>query len=220
MSSLLSSPKGKIGAVAAGILVVFLALWFLLVSPQRAKATEVSADLVSTQAQLVARKTALATPSANVTVRPSDLYRLAKALPDETNMSGVLLDVNRIAAQNQLTFVSITPAPQVLGTGYLQQPLDVVVQGRFSKISSFLGDLRTLVSVRGKRLDARGRLYSASAVNITSPDSPDTFPVVKATVTLNAYSFSAPVPTTPTTPNPSTSTDTSSSGTVAAGATP
>ena len=134
-------------------------------------------------------------------------------------MSGILLDVNRIAAQNKLTFISITPAPQVLGTGYLQQPLDVIVQGRFSNISSFLGDLRTLVSVRGKRLDARGRLYSVSSVNITAPDSPAKFPFVKAAVKLNAYAFSAPVPTTPA-PDPSTSTDTSSDGTVAAGATP
>ena len=93
------------------------------------------------------------------------------------------------------------------------------MQGRFGNISSFLGDLRTLVSVRGKRLDARGRLYSVSSVNITAPDSPDKFPVVKAAVKLNAYAFSAPVPATPA-PDPSTSTDTSSDGTVAAGATP
>ena len=219
MSSLLRSPKGKIGAIAAGGLLVLLALWFLLVSPQRAKATELTADVAAARAQVVERKTALATPAADVTVRPSDLYRLTKALPDDTNMSGIVLDVNRIAARNKLTFISITPGPQIAGTGYLQQPLDVAVQGRFAHISSFLADLRTLVSVRGKRLDARGRLYSVSSVNITAPESPDKFPVVKAAVKLNAYAFSAPVPATPA-PDSSTSTDTSSDGTVAAGATP
>jgi hypothetical protein len=218
MSSLLSSPKGKIGAIAVGALVVLLAIWFLLVAPQRAKATEISADLATTQAQIVQRRAALRTPSAAVTVRPSDLYRLTKALPDDSNMSGIVLDLNRISAQNELTFVSITPSPQVLGSGYVQQPLDVVVQGRFRNISSFLGDLRTLVSVRGKRLDARGRLYSVSSVSITAPDSPDKFPFVKAAVKLNAYAFSAPVAK--PVPDPSTSTDTSSDGTVAAGATP
>ncbi len=218
MSALLHSPKGKIGAITAGGLLLLLAIWFLIVSPQRARATELSADLATARAQVVERKAALATPSANVTVKPSDLYRLSKALPDNTNMAGILLDVNRISAQNKLTFMSITPGPQVSGTGYVQQPLDIIVQGRFSNISTFLGDLRTLVSVRAKRLDTRGRLYSVSAVSITSPDSPAKFPVVKAAVKLNAYAFSAPVPT--TTPDPSTSTDTSSSGTVAAGATP
>ena len=200
--------------------VVLLGLWFLLVSPQRAKATEVCCRPrldpgAARRAQ--GRPRDARRPTSRF--KPSDLYRLMKALPDDTNMSGILLDVNRIAAQNKLTFISITPAPQVLGTGYLQQPLDVMVQGRFSNISRFLGDLRTLVSVRDKRLDARGRLYSVSGVSITAPDSPAKFPVVKASVKLNAYAFSAPVPTTPE-PDPSTSTDTSSDGTVAAGATP
>ena len=219
MNALVHSPKGKIGATAVGGLLVLLGLWFLLVSPQRAKATEVASDLAATQAQLVERKAALASPSAEVSFKPGDVYRLMKALPDDTNMSGILLDVNRISAQNKLTFISITPGPQVLGTGFMQQPLDLIVQGRFSNISSFLGDLRTLVSVRSQRLDARGRLYSVSGVNITAPDNPAKFPVVKALVKLNAYAFSAPVPATPE-PDPSTSTDTSSDGTVAAGATP
>jgi hypothetical protein len=133
-------------------------------------------------------------------------------------MSGILIDVDRIAHRNDLKFFSITPTPQVLGTGYFEQPLAVVVEGRFGNFSRFLGDLRTLVTIRGHRLDARGRLYSVSKVEISSPTSPNTFPVVKAAVTLNAYSFSEQ-PATPA-PSPSTSTDTSSNGTVAAGATP
>jgi|tagenome__1003787_1003787.scaffolds.fasta_scaffold20592173_2 hypothetical protein len=219
MSDLLRSPKGKVGAAVAGGLLIVVAVWFLLVSPQRAKADQLAADVATSQADLQSRKLALATPSAEVTIKSSDLYRLTKALPDETDMSGILLDVNRLAARNELQFQSITPAPAVLGVGYLQQPLAVSVQGRFGKVSHFLGDVRRLVDVKGKRLDARGRLYSVTAVSINSPDDPKVFPVVKATVTLNAYSFSAPVPTTPT-PDPSTTSDTSSSGTVAAGATP
>ena len=67
-------------------------------------------------------------------------------------------------------------------------------------------------------LDARGRLYSVSQVDMIAPTEGKTFPVVQAKVTLNAYVFSAAAPA-PTT-DPSTTTDTSPSGTVAAGATP
>ena len=35
MSALLRSPKGKIGVVVAGGLLVVAASWFLLISPQR-----------------------------------------------------------------------------------------------------------------------------------------------------------------------------------------
>ena len=217
MSALLRSPKGKIGVVVAGGLLVVAASWFLLISPQRSKAAELDAQISTSRAELSQRRLALAQPSANVKVKPSDLYRLTKALPNDTGMSGILLDVNRLAGRNELEFRSIAPSLPVLGTGYMQQPLAVVVQGRFGNISRFLGDLRLLVSVRKGRLDARGRLYSVSQVDMSEPGE-EKFPIVQAKVTLNAYTFSAPVPAPGT--DPSTTTDTSSSGTVAAGATP
>jgi hypothetical protein len=219
MSDLLRSPRGKIVLAAAGGALLLAAAWFLLVAPQRAKADELAAEVSASEAVLAQRKLELASPSVGVTVKPSDLYRLTKALPDQTNMSGVLLDVDRLARRNALAVSSLTPTAQVLGTGYLQQPVSVVVQGRFGNVSRFLGDLRKLVRVRHGRLDARGRLYSVSRVNIGAPDAPAKLPVVKAEVTLNAYSFSAPAPTTPSTETPTTP-DPSSSGTVAAGATP
>lgn len=217
MSDLLRSPKAKIGMMVAGGLLLVAAMWFLLVAPQRTKASDLGGQVTASRAELTQRRTALAQPSANVTVKPGDLYRLSKALPNEIDMSGILLDVNRIAGRNGLEFSSIAPSAQVLGTGYVQQPLDVVVQGRFGNVSRFLGDLRSLVSVRRGRLDARGRLYSVSQIAISPPADGKTFPLVQAKVTVNAYVFSTPAPA-PTTP--STTTDTSPSGTVAAGVTP
>ncbi len=91
------------------------------------------------------------------------------------------------------------------------------MQGRFTDVSRFLGELRQLVRVQKRRLDARGRIYSTTNVNLTEGDTK--FPNVKAAVTIEAYTFNAATAagtptdtTTPTTP--------SSSGTVAAGATP
>jgi hypothetical protein len=218
VSALLSSPKGKIGLAVAGGLLVVIAAWLLLVSPQRSKAAELQAQVETSRAELTQRKLELARPSATVTVKPSDLYRLTKALPNDTDMSGILLEVSRVAGSDGLELSSVSPSAQLPGTGYLQQPLAVVVQGRFGNVSRFLGDLRSLVSVRDGRLDARGRLYTVTRVDLSAPDGTKSFPTVKAAVTLNAYSFSAPVPT--ETPAPSTTTDSSSSGTVAAGATP
>jgi len=217
VTELLHSPKGKIGVGVAGILVAVAAAWFLLVSPQRAKATELAMEVSASQADLSQRRLALAQPSANVTVKPSDLYRLTKALPGTTDMAGIMLDVNRLAVRNELEFNSIAPGTEVLGAGYVQQPLSVVVKGRFGDVSRFLGDVRTLVKVRKGRLDARGRLYSVSRVDVTEPGDGKKFPVVRATVIINAYAFSTPASTPPV---QSTTADSSSNGTVAAGATP
>jgi hypothetical protein len=219
MSALLRSRKGQVGAIALGSLIVTAAAWFLLVAPQRSKVAQLDAQVIASQTQLSQRRLALARPSATVKVNSSDLYRLSKALPDVSGMSEILLDVNRLAARNTLDFSSITPSAPVAGTGYMQQPLEVIVQGRFSNVSHFLGDLRSLVSVRKGQLDARGRLYSVSRVELNEPPDGKKFPFVQGKVTVNAYSFSAPAPTAVPTPS-TTAADSSSSGTVAAGATP
>ena len=219
MRDLLRSPRGKIGLVAAGGVLLFAAAWFLVVAPQRSQANELVGKVNVAEGELAQRRVALAHPSASVTVKPSDLYRLTKALPDGTDMSSILIDVDQIARDNNLAFTSITPASPVSGTGYMQQPLAVVVQGRFASISRFLAELRSLVSVHGGRLDARGRLYTVSKVDVNAPDSPAVYPIVKAAVTLNAYSFSQAAPTT-TLPSTPTTSGSSSTGTVAAGAKP
>jgi hypothetical protein len=224
VTELLRSPKGKIGAAAAAGLIVLAAMWFLLVAPQRSKAQALNAEIATSKTELAQRRLALVNPSANVTVRPGDLFRLTKALPDDGNMPGILLDVNRLAKLNGLQFQSLTPQAQIPGTGYVDQPIVVGLQGRFGDVSRFLGNLRSLVSVRHGRLDARGRMYSVSHVEIGAPDGAGSFPIVAAKVTVDAYTFSAPAPTTPATGDQSTTTPTtttpSSSGTVAAGATP
>lgn len=218
MNRLLRSRKATIAA-GIGAFVLFVAAgWILLVAPQRSKAAQLDEEITAAQAQLVQRQQAGAKSASSVKVKPSDLYRLTKALPDGTDMAGVILDVNRLAVRNRLAFQSIAPGAELAGVGYVAHPLSVVVQGRFGDVSTFLGDLRTLVGVRKRRLDVRGRLYSVTQVDLAAPEGEKTFPVVKATVSVNAYAFSAPPPTGSTPVFPTS--PPSSNGTVAAGATP
>ncbi len=217
MNGLLKEKKAVIALGAVGAVVLLAAAWFLVVAPQQSKANDLSARVTEAQNELSQRKIALATPSAKITVKAADTYRLAKALPDTTNMAGMILDLNRLAARHKLAFTSITPAPAMAATGYVAQPVGVEVQGRFSNVSSFLGELRRLVRVRGGRLDARGRIYSTTNINLTEAETK--FPNVKAAVTIESYTFFAPTAAgTPATP-PTSSTP-SSSATVAAGANP
>lgn len=217
LSERLSSTRARIAVGAFGLVVVLAAAWLLLVSPQRSKVGDLKQSVDTARTELVTRQQALAAPSAEVRVRASDTYRLTKALPDAVGMAGIILDVNRVAKAHALTFTSIAPAAAVPSTGYNAQPLTLVLQGRFSSISGFLGDIRGLVRVRKTTLDARGRLYSVTSVDLGQADDAE-FPVVKATLTLQSFTFSGTPPATDTGTTPSTTP--SSSGTVAAGATP
>jgi len=217
MNALLKQKKAVIALGAVGAVALLAAAWFLAVSPQQSKADDLDRQVSAAQGELVQRKLELATPSAPLTVKAGDTFRLAKALPDATNMAGMILDLNRLAGRHKLVFTSITPSTPLTATGFIAQPVGIEVQGRFTDVSRFLGDLRGLVRVQKRRLDARGRLYSTTIVNLTEGDSK--FPNVKAAVTVESYTFFAPsaaaAPATPSTPSTP-----SSDGTVAAGVTP
>ena len=91
----------------------------------------------------------------------------------------------------------------------------MTVQGRLPRVSSFLRDLRRLVDVRKRSLKATGRLFSVDQFAFGQPDNTMSFPDVKATFTIDAFTFVGGAPATPSTTTPS-----APSGTVAAGATP
>jgi len=214
MSAKLRDPKILAATVLGAVVVVSAAAFFLLVKPQQSKVTKLDGQISSMQTQIDQRKAALAAPKAQVHVRASDGFRLTRAMPDAIDMSGIILVLNRLSAGHHLSFESIQPGPQVAQTGFNVQPLTVVVNGRFADVSKFLGDLRKLVTVRKHQLAATGRLFAVDTVDFTKSEKQD-FPQVKATLTVDAFTF---VGGSLATPNPSTSTPSAPSGTVAAGA--
>jgi Tfp pilus assembly protein PilO len=217
MSAALKNTKVLSAVVFGGVVLVVAVAWFVLVGPERSKSHKLAGEITSVQTQLDQRKAALASPKADLHVRASDVYRLTRAMPSSTDMSGIIVVLNQVAKGHDLQFESLTPSPQVAQNGFNVQPLSVVVQGRFGDVSSFLGDLRKLVSVKKHQLAAAGRLFAIDTVAFAAPDNKLSFPNVKATLTVDAFMFAGGVVTTP---GQSTSTPPASSGTVAAGANP
>lgn len=230
MKTLLGSKAGVVGTAVALVALIGVGGWFLLVGPKRSDSTSLDGRIAGVEQSIAARRAELANPSADVRLRVSDLYRLAKAMPGELDVSGVMLEISRLAEQHGISFTSISPVVPVTGVGYTVQPLDVTLQGRFGSVSTFLADLRKLVSVRRKSLDVRGRLFSVDNIDLGPPDQPLEFPSIKAKATINAFVFTgAPAPAdaqseatgTTQSPTPSqTPTSSSSTATAAAGATP
>jgi Tfp pilus assembly protein PilO len=214
MKSRLRSQNGIIAATLGGIALVVAAIWFLAVTPQHSKAARLDSDISAVQTKIAQRKAALAAPSAQVHVRASDLYRLTKAMPDQTDMAGIILALNRLATANGLSFEGIQPGAIVAQAGFNAQPVTVTLEGRFSAVSSFLRKLRRLVDVHKRALLASGRLFSVDQIDFAQPTGTKGFPAVKATITIDAFMFVGAVPSAPSTTTPS-----APSGTVAAGAT-
>jgi Pilus assembly protein, PilO len=194
-----SIPKpAAIAIVVAGLLVVTLAGYFLVISPQRSKAAELTTEAESIEAQIQALRIANAQVRNVEPIRVADLFRVSKAMPSTDDMPGVLLELNRIANETGISFESITPQEATDAGGYLRRPIDLVFDGNYYELSDFLYRLRSLVRVRGGQLEATGRLFTVNALNFV--ESERAFPRIKATLNISAYVYGtgAAVPAQPT----------------------
>lgn len=192
-------PKpAAIAIVIVALLVVSAAGYFLLISPQRSKSAELSAEAQSVQAQIQALRIANAQVRDIEPIRVADLFRVSKAMPDTDDMPGMLLELNRIARDTGIRFESITPQDATDSGGYLRRPIDLIFDGNYYELSDFLFRLRSLVRVRGGQLEATGRLFTVNSINFV--ESERNFPRIKATLSVSAYIYGTGVAPTPTPP--------------------
>jgi Tfp pilus assembly protein PilO len=192
-------PKpAAIAIVIVALLVVSAAGYFLLISPQRSKSAELSAEAQSVQAQIQALRSANAQVRNIEPIRVADLFRVSKAMPDTDDMPGMLLELNRIARDTGIRFESITPQDATDSGGYLRRPIDLIFDGNYYELSDFLFRLRSLVRVRGGQLEATGRLFTVNSINFV--ESERNFPRIKATLSVSAYIYGTGVAPSPTPP--------------------
>ena len=177
-------------------LLIAAAAWFLLVSPQRARAGELDAEIVAVEKRLEDHRLATLRAGSVPKIEVADLFRLSKAMPDRADMSGVLLELNRIAADTGITFESISPQTAVPISGYQAVPIQLTFKGNFYNLSDFLYRLRTLVHVSDGRLAATGRLFAIDTLDFS--ESQEGFPRITASLVVDAFVYGTGVPATAT----------------------
>ena len=184
------SQKLLAGVIAGALALGALASYFLLISPQNSKAAELGKEAESVRAELTQRRAASLEARQTEPIRVADLFRLTKAIPDDVDMPGVILELNRIARETGIRFDSITPqAPADSTNGYQVVPINLVFQGNYFELSDFLFRVRSLVGVRGGRLDATGRLFVVDSVAFS--EGVRKFPQIQATLTVSAFVYGA-----------------------------
>lgn len=228
-------PKGAVlgGIVGAGLLVLLVG-WFGVVRPQSQKAAaldkktaDVQQQVTSNLAAIAAQKSASAAATATPKIRVADVYKLAKAMPTNTDWPDILIELAQVADDSGVDLQNISPG-SVNPDGTIG--ITMSVSGDFFTVTDLLYRLRNLVAVRGGALEATGRLFSVDDVSL----APTGKGAVGASLTLHTYQYGgaaaattpapAPAPATTGTDTTTTTTDTTattpSSGPSAAGATP
>ena len=173
-------------AVVALLLVASIG-YFALVKPQKSKAAGLSTQIADQDKQIVEARALLAKAKNAQKVRVADLFRLTKAMPDQPDEAGIILELTNVARQSGIEFESIAPSASMPQSGYQVIPITVIFDGNFFQLTDFLFRLRNLVDVRRGALAADGRLFTVDSVQFGQGEAK--FPQVKATLTVDAYIY-------------------------------
>jgi len=218
-----------IGIVVSAVLLLGLAGWFLLVHPQGGKVSNLKREATDVQEKIDAYNQQVAAARSRPKIEVADVYRLAKAMPDKTDMPDLLLELSQLARDTGIRFDSISPQPFTTVGSYSVLPISVTFNGNFYNLADFLYRLRSLVTVHAGRLDATGRLFAVDT--LTFNESALKFPNIQASLVIDAFVYAAapaPAPAPAVTPPASapatttttttTTTDSSSASASATGA--
>lgn len=205
-------PRAQLGIAIGAPLLLLVVGWMLLIGPQRSKASDLQRQVADAQTQYATQQAQLMRVPKPVPIQAADLFGLVRAMPDQIDWSGIVLQLNQVAAASGISFDTFSPqgAP-VAGTGYLMQKISIGFTGNYYGLSDFLYRLRNLVVVRGGKLDASGRLFSVEQLSFG--EATTHFPNINAQLVVDAYVYgSAPAPAPAALP---TATDTSATTTTA-----
>jgi len=205
--------SAQIAITVAAFLLLAIVGYFVAVKPQKSKASSLSAQIAAKDTQISDARALLAKAKDAQKVRVADLFRLTKAMPDQPDEAGIVLELSAIAHESGITFDSITPQGSTALTGYQVVPINLVFDGNYFQLTDFLFRLRNLVDVRRGALAADGRLFTVGTIQFD--ESPLNFPQIRASLVVDAfiYGTSATVSAPPQTSVPATTTGTTTGAT-------
>jgi Tfp pilus assembly protein PilO len=219
--------KVQLGAVAFGIVLLFVLGYMFVVSPQHASAAKLQKQVDAQNSAIYHRRAQLREGMHPPTIETADLFRLARAMPDREDMPGIILTLSSVARESGIKFDLIEP---VVGNNlpsgsYATERIHLLFNGDFYGLSDFLYRIRSLVAVRNGELEASGRLFNVDTVTFNVQGN--TFPQISAELFVDAYVYgtaaaptTAAPTTTTTTPSDSSTSSTDSSSVTASGPVP
>lgn len=202
------------------IVVVIVAWWFLFFNPVRKDISSLNDQISAAQSRQTSAQTTLKRLKGYQKTSPqteADLLRYNKMMPSQTGVPGIIIELQRTAEDNQLTFVGITPGAVSAGNPFSVQSITLSFTGGFYAFQDFLAAVEQYVQYQNDEFLVTGRLLSVTGMSL-APVSSDTGSSSSTDLTIglniNAYLWSGvspsgastgtPLPAAPT-PAPSAS---------------
>jgi Tfp pilus assembly protein PilO len=196
------SPPVQSALVVAAVLAVGVLGYLFLIAPKRSAVADLQKEIDATQVQIDERRTESRGEAAAPPLDVSQLFRVARAMPDEPHIPELILELDRLASRSGISFQSISPQAAVDRDGFRVVPITLVADGKFFNVSNFLGRVRRLVRIKDGKLKASGRLLSVESVSFA--EGTEKFPNIKATLSVKAFVYGGGATAAPAGANPET----------------
>ena len=190
-------------AVVAAVIVVG-AVWLVLVSPERSKASNLSTQITTERAALASADASLAAARATAAGYPADVAAISHvmtAVPPDPQEPNIVTTITKLAGTSVDVHEISVGGAAASASGPVSIGLTFTFKTTYAALESFIAKLDNLLKTDGTNIDASGRAFTVNSVSL-SPLPPNK---TTATVTIAAYSQNAAAPvsaatTTPTTP--------------------
>ena len=184
------------------VLVVVIAAWFAILSPQHSKAAALDAQIGDANVRLASTQALLSSTTAQQST--AQLAQLRRALPDDAEMSEIIRELSRAASKTGVRVDTITPSTPVPAAGAQALPITLSVSGRYFRIANFIHELRTSAKVEDGNVRVKGRLFAVDNVAFAKSSIKG---LLSATLALDAF-MSGGAPPQPSTASGSQTTTT------------
>ena len=179
--------RGREIYIIAGVVAVVLiiAWYFLLFSPQRQKMSDLNDQITAQQTALsTAQQEVVRLESYKKTAPQSraEIVRLGKMLPESEGIPSLIIELTGTADASGVDLDSIARGATQPGTPFGLQSVTLQVTGRFFDVEDFLYRLESYVAFRNASFRVTGRLLEVKSLTI-------------AGATTTATSSSSPPPT-------------------------
>ncbi|MCL4368027.1 MAG: type 4a pilus biogenesis protein PilO [Actinobacteria bacterium] len=163
------------GLVAVVVVAVY---WFFLLSPLRTKVADTQAQVDAAQTQLVTLQSKLAQMSQSqdqAKRNQARLLELSKMLPDQDEIPSLLLQIQDLATESGIDFMTMTPSKSAAGAtaaAYGTVSMSLQFTGTFFDVNDFLYRTEQLAAAPGRLLSVQSLTLTpggAAAVGVSPP---------------------------------------------------
>ena len=159
--------------VALVLVAAVVAYWFLLLKPLRENIAEYEGRIEEERQQLMVLQAKLAQMSQmkeEAVRNEARLVELAKMVPFSPELPSLILQIQDLAAEAGIDFITITPGEATEAPSFQVIPLDLKFSGSFFDVNDFIYRAEQLVGAPGRLLTVDSvSLALAGTASSTSP---------------------------------------------------